>query len=100
MLSRLLMPRSTSPDADQGPRPPKVFDVDPERRRERERQLAIRQAELELAGEGAVKEKVKEDPKAEVSALVQPVPAECCGGDSLAACKTAGVHQHTPLYAY
>lgn len=60
--------RSTSPDGENGSRPPKIFDVDPERRRERERQLAIRQAEQELAAaEGAVKEKPKEDPKAEVS---------------------------------
>lgn len=60
--------RSTSPEGENGARPPtKIFDVDPERRRERERQLAIRQAEQELAAEGgAVKEKQKEDPKAEV----------------------------------
>lgn len=63
--------RSTSPDGDQGVRPPKIFDVDPERRRERERQLAIRQAELELAGDGAVKEKPKEDPKAEVGFVLK-----------------------------
>lgn len=63
----VLCSRSTSPDNDQGPRPPKVFDVDPERRRERERQLAIRQAEMELAGDNGVKEKPKEDLKVEVS---------------------------------
>lgn len=64
--------RSVSPDGENGARPPKIFDVDPERRRERERQLAIRQAEQELAAaDGAVKEKPKEDPKAEVGVLLR-----------------------------
>ena len=43
---------------------PKIIDVDPERRRERERQLAIRLAEEELKGDADGKP--KEDPKLEV----------------------------------
>jgi len=60
--------RSVSPEGAEARSAPRVFDVDPERKRERERQLAIRQAEEELAG-AAGTVKVREDPKVEVQRM-------------------------------
>ncbi|KAF8320123.1 MIF4G-domain-containing protein [Clavulina sp. PMI_390] len=63
--------RSASPPRDsRGSDAPRVSDIDPVRRRERERQLALRMAETTLEGKDAVKRDAEFDAKAEFQKLV------------------------------
>ena len=50
-----------------------MYDVDPDRRRERERQMAIRSAEADIEGKDA-RDRPKEDVKAEASSEMLESP--------------------------